>query len=164
MRALLLLPLLLGMAACQQSLQSKEPLLTGSGPAPAEGLWALLAPGCAAPTSAEVQNWAACASPAWVKGSTFTIIVQGPVRSEFAVAAGDPALAQVRSDDGYTYYAVRADGPAPARAARLWALPCSEEAELDACDVKGPADLRTAARAAVARPPTWTAVLVQPTA
>ena len=54
MRRLLLLPCLLALAACEPSLESEAPLLTGGGEPPAPGLWALLAPGCAAPTGPAV--------------------------------------------------------------------------------------------------------------
>lgn len=163
MRALLLLPVLMMVAACEPAI-SRRPLLSEGGSRPEAGLWAVLEPGCPTPSSEAVQTWSECAMPVWV-GSGQAVTIQGrPVRSELVVADGAPRIAQfeMKDDAGdrrYGYLAFRTLDAPPHRSALVWFVFCEggrgvtkaveDEAE---CLVEDEGELRRLARAAESDP------------
>ena len=86
-------------------------------PRPAEGLWAIMDPGCDKPTGANFQAWPGCASPFWINENT-AVVVHSPispqghvapasVRAGILVTAGEPVVVQVGSQQsGYLFVAV----------------------------------------------------------
>ena len=86
-------------------------------PAPAEGLWAILDPGCPKPSAPDIRAWPACASPFWISGGTARVIRAQPrgqrrrdeesYAADYSLAAGDPVIAQVgTAKDGYVFLAL----------------------------------------------------------
>ena len=135
--------------------------ISEGGSGPQMGLWAVLQPGCARPTSSAVHTWPECATPVWLQPGQATTIVQSPVRSEFVVGTGTPRLAQVTHENEagerrYRYFAFRTLDAAPHRSALVWVVFCDPErtppqdAEAE-CLVDSEDELRRLARIAVSR-------------
>lgn len=86
-------------------------------PRPADGLWAIMDPGCQRPAGANFQAWPACASPFWINANT-AVVVHSPqgrsvrvgdtsYRAGITVTAGEPVVVQVGSQEGgFLYVAV----------------------------------------------------------
>src|SRR5579872_1446534 len=83
-------------------------------PAPAQGLWAILDPGCPKPNLANIHAWPKCASPFWISGGKAMVIhidQDGPrylrdasYIADFHLNPGDPIIAQVGTQkDGYLF-------------------------------------------------------------
>jgi hypothetical protein len=86
-------------------------------PAPAQGLWAILDPGCPKPNLANIHAWPKCASPFWISGGKAMVIRidQSGSRylrdasyiADFRLTGGDPVIAQVGTQkDGYLFLAL----------------------------------------------------------
>ncbi len=86
-------------------------------PAPAQGLWAILDPGCPKPNLANIHAWPKCASPFWISGGKAMVIHidQAGARylrdasyiADFHLSAGNPVIAQVGTEkDGYLFLAL----------------------------------------------------------
>jgi hypothetical protein len=86
-------------------------------PKPAEGLWAMLDPGCLKPSAADIHLWPHCASPFWISGDKATVLLaaNGPNRpphdvsyaADVSLTAGEPLIAQVGTQkDGYLFLAL----------------------------------------------------------
>lgn len=103
-------------ASPQTAVAAKAPVPTPPAPKPAEGLWAILDPGCPKPSLANFRNWPKCASPFWISRQTAMVVRShlGPgkapdqsYRADYRLAAGDPVIAQVGNDkDGYLFLAL----------------------------------------------------------
>lgn len=86
-------------------------------PRPADGLWAILDPGCDKPASVNFSAWPSCASPFWINENT-AVVVHSPqsprgrsapvsVRAGIQVTAGEPVVVQIGSQtSGYLFVAV----------------------------------------------------------
>jgi hypothetical protein len=97
--------------------QSAQRAATTLAPKPAEGLWAILDPGCAKPSAANFGHWPRCASPFWIsRGRAVVMRSQAApdgaaqprsYRTDYRLAAGDPVIAQIGDDrSGYLYLAL----------------------------------------------------------
>jgi hypothetical protein len=86
-------------------------------PKPAEGLWAILDPGCAKPSGADFRVWPHCASPFWINGHKAMVIEAAGVRrgaldgksyiADYSFTPGDPLIVQVGAEkDGYLFLAL----------------------------------------------------------
>ncbi len=86
-------------------------------PKPAEGLWAMMDPGCAKPVAVDFRAWPHCASPFWISGQKATVIMADAVgrrsatnksyATEYSLTPGDPMIAQVGTHkDGYLILAL----------------------------------------------------------
>jgi len=86
-------------------------------PSPAEGLWAVLDPGCPKPEAANIRDWPKCAFPFWISGDKALVVRSAAHRSrpptdvsfvaDYSLAAGDPVIAQVGTvKDGYMFLAL----------------------------------------------------------
>jgi len=93
------------------------PVAVAAPPKPAEGLWAMLDPGCAKPHVADFRVWPHCASPFWINGHKAMVIEAAGVRrgaldgksylADYSFAPGDPLIAQVGTEkDGYLFLAL----------------------------------------------------------
>jgi hypothetical protein len=124
-RRILVVALLTLLCACVGSRSARTPhgAAAAPGPAaamapkPAEGLWAILDPGCAKPSIADFRAWPHCASPFWINGHTALVIEAAGVRrgtvdgksylADYSFAPGDPLIAQVGTEkDGYLFLAL----------------------------------------------------------
>lgn len=89
-------------------------------PAPtqaADGLWAVMDPGCDSPTGANFTAWPSCASPFWISQDT-AVVVHNPqtrgriqpsasFRTGLTVTQGEPLIVQIGSaNDGYLFVAL----------------------------------------------------------
>ena len=86
-------------------------------PRPAEGLWAIMDPGCDKPAGANFGAWPSCASPFWINENS-AVVVHSPqsprgrstpvsVRAGIQVTAGEPVVVQIGSQtSGYLFVAV----------------------------------------------------------
>jgi hypothetical protein len=175
MRFLLIAGCALALTACEV-VESERPLFSGGGPAPAEGLWALLAENCSAPQTTAVHRWPSCATPFWVEGDQLITLSPAPQRMTFVVAPGSPAILQVATPDppqepagaGYTYAGFRPRGASPFKAADVWAGACVK-GEMpaagfrpDSCTAIRPDAVRNALAGASAQEPQAQAVWVAP--
>jgi len=153
MRSFVALPALALLAACGPGVMSKSALVTSAGPQPADGLWAILDQGCAAPTSGSLASWPECAMPVWIGKGVATALPNGtPNHLAFVVGGDDPRLVQVKGDMGklagmmsslgdsiggkpagdsgaaeipaYFYWTFVPEGAAPYKRARLWRIAC----------------------------------------
>jgi len=119
---------LLGLAACATSgsrLAREAPAPTTPQPAPtpqptpqlADGLWAMLDPGCPRPRLANVGAWPACASPFWISRGSAVVVgaraapsgkaLEHSYRADLFLTGADPLIAQVGNDeDGYLFVAL----------------------------------------------------------
>ena len=86
-------------------------------PTPAEGLWAILDPGCPKPDAPNIRAWPTCASPFWIAGGKALVIraeprgrralIEASYAADYRLAAGDPVIAQVgTAKDGYVFLAL----------------------------------------------------------
>lgn len=86
-------------------------------PRPAEGLWAILDPGCGKPNLADPRKWPTCASPFWISRNSAVIVrstpttdaagAQASYRAGYRLAAGDPVIAKIGNrKDGYLFLAL----------------------------------------------------------
>lgn len=86
-------------------------------PRPADGLWAILDPGCRKPALADLRAWPKCASPFSINRNSAVVVRSktGPngktpdesYRADYRIAAGDPVIAQVgNAKDGYLFLAL----------------------------------------------------------
>lgn len=93
------------------------PAVATVAPSPAQGLWAILDPGCPKPSAPDIRAWPSCASPFWISGGKALVIHAAPhgrrqfdeasYAADFSLAAGDPVIAQVgTAKDGYVFLAL----------------------------------------------------------
>lgn len=86
-------------------------------PHPADGLWAILDPGCRKPALADLRAWPKCASPFWINRDSAVVVRSKPgrrghapdtsYRTDYRLAAGDPLIAQVgNARDGFVFLAL----------------------------------------------------------
>jgi hypothetical protein len=86
-------------------------------PPPAEGLWAVLDPGCPKPQAADIQVWPKCAFPFWISGGKALVVRSAGHKSrpptdasfvaDYSLTAGEPVIAQVGTEkDGYMFLAL----------------------------------------------------------
>jgi hypothetical protein len=86
-------------------------------PRPADGLWAILDPGCSKPALADPRVWPKCASPFWINRDSAVVVrsraglhgktPDGSYRTDYRIAAGNPVIAQVgNAKDGYLFLAL----------------------------------------------------------
>ena len=147
MRALAAVWVALGLAACDPMVESDKPLFSATGGQAKPGLWAVLADGCAAPTTAAVQRWPACAMPVWVEDGALTFIMMQPMRTQFLIAQGSPGVLQMENlkdappggsppKPGYSYLAVEPEGRPPYIRGRVWVAGCSREKPPSITDVE----------------------------
>ncbi|HZZ34747.1 MAG TPA: hypothetical protein VFE03_03415 [Caulobacteraceae bacterium] len=138
-------------------------------PQPAEGLWAILDPGCPKPNAVNFKSWPRCASPFWISRDTAVVVRslpgarKGPTpdqsyRADYRLAAGDPLIAQVGTQkDGYLFLALTEltrDDHGRLVAASGAAFVCAKAAEgpmalkpnANGCDSESPDGVRRAAR------------------
>jgi hypothetical protein len=147
------------------------PAAPAAPPRPAEGLWAILDPGCAKPSGADLRIWPHCASPFWINGQKAMVIVAAGVRrgvldgksylADFRFAPGDPLIVQVGAQkDGYLFLALTdltrdASGRLVGAAGAAVACPRATGGELalkpsdNGCDAARPDEVRKAAAAAL---------------
>jgi hypothetical protein len=111
--------MLIGLSACG-SLRADFAFLTQglgvSAPKPADGLWAILDPGCPKPAASNIKAWPACASPFWIKRDKAVLVRtngtrigphEGSFAADYTFALGDPLIAQVGTHkDGYMFLAL----------------------------------------------------------
>jgi len=123
---ILVFALLMALCACAGSHRRMAALAPAAAPAesvpaapptPAEGLWAILDPGCAKPQVADFRVWPHCASPFWINGHTALVIEAAGVRrggvdgksylADYSFSPGDPLIVQVGAEkDGYLFLAL----------------------------------------------------------
>jgi len=86
-------------------------------PRPAEGLWAILDPGCRKPSLIDIGVWPKCASPFWISGGSAVVVRTRPgpggtavdhsYRAEVSITGNDPVVAEVgNGTDGHLYLAL----------------------------------------------------------
>ncbi len=149
--------------------QAPAPMPTPPAPKPAEGLWAILDPGCPKPSLTNFRAWPKCASPFWISRETAVVVTskfepgraKAPDRSyraDYRLAAGDPVIAQVGTQkDGYMFLAlteVSRDDQGRMVGATGAAFACptpimgsiSLRPNLNGCDNAPPDSVRAAAR------------------
>jgi hypothetical protein len=120
---ILIIALLAALCACAGSHSSRTalappaastPPAPAAAPKPAEGLWAMLDPGCVKPNDADFRAWPHCASPFWINGHKAMVIEAAGVRrgaldgksyiADYSFAPGDPLIVQVGAErDGYLF-------------------------------------------------------------
>jgi hypothetical protein len=116
-----LLPVIsvLGLAACatwSPRLAQHAPTLKPAAQ-PADGLWAILDPGCPKPNHANVGAWPTCAQPFWISRGSAVVIrtriapggkaLSHSYRADFSLTGADPVIAQVGNDrDGFLFLAL----------------------------------------------------------
>ena len=189
-RRLLILVLTLGLTACAAVGPRLAPLagapLPGAPPPrapmgrPAEGLWAILDPGCPKPGHVNVRAWPKCASPFWISGGAAVVVrtragLRGSTpdhsyRAGISLAGADPLIAQVgdgkaghrslaliqlaRDDKGRLVGAAGAAFACPGQTGG----PISLKANASGCEAVSSDDLRMAARAMLRDQPALTRV------
>lgn len=117
-RRFLILTMALGLSACA-FLPGRAPQVARApeAPHPADGLWAIMDPGCAKPATADFSAWPSCASPFWINQQTAVVVRstsglrggQGlaSYRAGMQLTAGEPVVVQVGSQaDGYVFVAL----------------------------------------------------------
>ena len=88
-----------------------------SPPRPANGLWAILDPGCSKPDRVDTHVWPRCASPFWINHESAVIVGSRPgpkgstpsasFRVDLRLSTVDPLIAQVGTPrDGYIFVAL----------------------------------------------------------
>jgi hypothetical protein len=94
------------------------PIEVAPPPKPADGLWAILDPGCAKPNVANIHAWPSCASPFWISGDQALVILSGQFGGQWGLhdvsyaaklnlTPGDPMIARVGTEkDGYVFLAL----------------------------------------------------------
>jgi hypothetical protein len=184
MRRLLILVLTLGLAACaavgpRPGPSIGAPLARAASGRPAEGLWAILDPGCPKPGHIDVRAWPKCASPFWISGGSALVVRTraGPrgttpdhsYRAGISLAGADPLIAQVGDGAGHLYLALtqlaRDDkGRLVGAAGAAFACPgqvaglISLAANTSGCEAVSSDGLRQAARATLRDQPALTRV------
>jgi hypothetical protein len=124
LRRILVVALLVGLGACAQFATHRAqtvvvivPPPPAVAPKPAEGLWAMLDPGCAKPNAADIHAWPHCASPFWISGDKATVLLAAnsgrrtihdvSYAADVSLTAGEPLIAQVGTQkDGYLFLAL----------------------------------------------------------
>jgi hypothetical protein len=125
-RRILIVSLLIALGACgmlhrHHRLAKVEPQVVPP-PAPpprlAQGLWAILDPGCPKPNASNIRLWPSCASPFWINHDKATVIrteaakgalghADASFAADLSIAAGEPLIAQVGTQkDGYLFLAL----------------------------------------------------------
>ena len=120
-RRILVISMALALGACT-TLGIKPPgswhAAAHAPPSPAEGLWAILDPGCERPHAGNIHAWPACASPFWIQGGKAVVLTASlthsrrqphdtPYAADYSVTAGEPLIVQVGTQkDGYVYLAL----------------------------------------------------------
>jgi len=134
--------------------------LAARSPRPAEGLWAILDPGCAKPSLADPRRWPRCASPFWISHSSAVVVRSRPAtgpavsqasyRTDYTLAPGDPLIARVGNrKDGYLFLALtglaRDDrGRLVAAVGAVFACPRSSGGSVAAAPTRGGCEGRSA--------------------
>lgn len=125
LRRILVVVLLLELAACAGHRRHPPavavivPPPPAVAPKPADGLWAMLDPGCAKPNAADIRAWPHCASPFWIRGDKATVLFTAnngaasravhdvSYAADVSLTAGEPLIAQVGTEkDGYLFLAL----------------------------------------------------------
>lgn len=124
LRRILVVALMMGLSACARFAThhaptpvAVAPALPAVAPKPAEGLWAILDPGCAKPSAADIHAWPHCASPFWISGDKATVLLAAnsgkrtihdvSYAADVSLTAGEPLIAQVGTQkDGYLFLAL----------------------------------------------------------
>ncbi|HUZ12921.1 MAG TPA: hypothetical protein VMU93_08745 [Caulobacteraceae bacterium] len=127
MRRFLIVMIALGLSACQvvraplafiwRHHHGKPAMAAASAPRPAEGLWAILDPGCPKPSQADIHAWPSCASPFWLNRGKALVVREASGRTSAMLDAsyaanyhldpGDPLIAEVGTPkDGYLFLAL----------------------------------------------------------
>lgn len=86
-------------------------------PRPAEGLWAILDPGCAKPARIDTHTWPHCASPIWVSHASVLVVgartdpkgkaPSASYRADLRITPGKPFIVQAGTPrDGYIFLAL----------------------------------------------------------
>lgn len=121
LRRILIVAIAIGLGAC--ALRDAKPAGTpasglAAAPRPADGLWAILDPGCAKPRAADFRAWPSCASPFWIDGGKAVVLTAlsaahgrrphaVPYAADYSLTPGEPMIAQVGTEkDGYLYLAL----------------------------------------------------------
>ena len=84
-------------------------------PVPANGLWAVMEPGCHAPLGADRRAWPACAYPVWLRGGAAVVIQtltssrERSYETRFQLVSGDPLIAKVGIAIGASLFVALAD-------------------------------------------------------
>jgi len=116
MRRLFIVILTLTLSACAAG-GTRLALGPTPPPRPAEGLWAILDPGCHKPDRIDVAAWPTCASPFWISGDSAVVVRTRPgprgtaldhsYRAAVLLAGDDPVIAEVgNGSDGHLYLAL----------------------------------------------------------
>jgi hypothetical protein len=122
LRRILVIAMAVGLAACT-AIGLKPPTgihaaAAAPPPSPAEGLWAILDPGCERPHAANIHAWPTCASPFWIQGGKAVVLTASlthtrrrphdtPYAADYSVTPGEPLIVQVgTAKDGYVYLAL----------------------------------------------------------
>ena len=116
MRRLFIVVVTLALSGCAAGAPR---LAAGPTPPPraAEGLWAILDPGCRKPSLIDIGAWPACASPFWISGGSAVVVRTRPgpggtaldhsYRADVLLAGDDPVIAEVgNGTDGHLYFAL----------------------------------------------------------
>jgi|SRR5215469_3994763 len=124
LRRILITAIAIGLSACatrhiKVAHEAPPPVITAptAPPVLAQGLWAVLDPGCPKPVAADINQWPACASPFWISHGRALIIhtaawgasghIDASFAADYSLAGGDPVIAQVGTQkDGYLYLAL----------------------------------------------------------
>ena len=124
LRRILVVALVIGLGACVRFGAHHAPMMVvivppppAIAPRPAEGLWAMLDPGCAKPSAADIHAWPHCASPFWISGDKATVLLAAnsgkrtihdvSYAADVSLTAGEPLIAQVGTQkDGYLFLAL----------------------------------------------------------
>jgi hypothetical protein len=86
-------------------------------PTVADGLWAVLDPGCPKPAQADIHAWPKCAFPFWISRGKALVLhsayhgARAPTDvsfvADYSLSPGDPLIAQVGTEkDGYMFLAL----------------------------------------------------------
>ena len=144
--------------------QSAQRAATTLAPKPADGLWAILDPGCPKPSAADLGRWPRCASPFWINRGTAVVVrsraapdgaaQRSSYRTDYRLAAGDPVIAQIGDDRaGYLFLALtelgrNAQGRLIAAAGLPFACPKPGDGAIklapnvNGCETQSPATIR----------------------
>jgi hypothetical protein len=185
MRRILIIALAIGLGACGSMRAHFAFLLPGHHaakttavavvappsppPTPAEGLWAILDPGCPKPSATNIHAWPKCASPFWISRGKALVVrtllgkhtpaaaTDASFAADYSLAPGDPVIAQVGTEkDGYLFLALTdlsEDGQGRLIGATGAAVSCpkldgggiSLKPSANGCDTQSLADVRRAA-------------------
>jgi hypothetical protein len=180
-RRILIIILSIALSGCSGLLRAKMALFgphhhdsvaTLEAPPPppqvADGLWAILDPGCPKPTAPNFHAWPKCAQPFWINGAKAVVVRSGVRRNrqttdssyaaDYNLAGGDPVIAQVGTEkDGYMFLAltrlstdgqgrlIDAIGAAVACPKQAMGGPISIRPNLNGCDTESLNAVRQAA-------------------